>query len=127
MKINDVIEIASNGQGAPTGLIRAIYQASQFGQIALVLHDIEPESVDQILDPVVETLPRTIPGVVYIDFNDKDRIREVVSSANCVFFATRAFRRIVSSCGVDSDRLYSVKSSALGVTPLVMNGHLPIF
>ncbi|NRG18325.1 hypothetical protein HPQ64_11555 [Rhizobiales bacterium] len=123
MKINDVIEIASNGGHAPAGLIRAIYRASQFGQIALVLHDIERQSVDQILDPVVGSLPTTIPGVVYIDYGDEDRLREAVCSANFIFASTHSFRKFASNCGVDTCKLFSVDCQEMQAAPHLMNGY----
>lgn len=123
MTINDVIEISSNGGRAPTRLIRAIYRASRFGQIALVLHDVEPQSVDRILDPVVESLPTTIPGVIYIDFCDEARVREALRSAGFVFVSTGAFRQFAESCGVEDRRLYSVDCSELGAAPHVVNGY----
>ncbi len=53
-----------------------------------------------VLDPIVVTLPMTIPGVLYVDVGDKTRVREAVLFAEEIYAATRLFRRLTIRCGI---------------------------
>ncbi|WP_424540810.1 hypothetical protein [Sinorhizobium medicae] len=78
MQTRSVIEIAGSGIHLPAELIIAGYWASQTGLVVFVLNGVTPPAVNAVLDPIVVTLPFSIPGVLYVDINDEKRVREAV-------------------------------------------------
>ena len=65
MRVNAVIEIVRNADGdLPAALIRQAYAIAEGAMVVLLLGDVEPGEIDQVLDPVVaESL--SYPGVMY--------------------------------------------------------------
>ncbi|MDX0424426.1 hypothetical protein GOC91_22440 [Sinorhizobium medicae] len=108
MQTRSVIEIAGSGIHLPAELIIAGYWASQTGLVVFVLNGVTPPAVNAVLDPIVVTLPFSIPGVLYVDINDEKRVREAVLFAEEIYAATRAFRRIAARCGIAPDTIESV-------------------
>jgi hypothetical protein len=115
-----VIEIASiRGKNPPAGLILCAYRASQTGLVALVLNDVDPRTVNRILDPLVRLMPLTIPGVLYLKINDDAQVREAVLSARMVFVATKEFHTSVVGLGIDQSLVWPARSALtlLGPAP----------
>ncbi|PJR14379.1 hypothetical protein [Sinorhizobium meliloti] len=100
MQTRRVIEIVKSGGHLPAELILTGYWASQSGLIVFILNGVTPQAVNLVLDPIVVTLPLTIPGVLYVDVRDKARVREAVLFAEEIYAATRFFRRLTVRCGI---------------------------
>ncbi len=100
MQARRVIEIVQSGGYLPAELILTGYWASQSGLVVFILNGVTPQAVDLVLDPIVVTLPMTIPGVLYVDVGDKTRVREAVLFAEEIYAATRLFRRLTIRCGI---------------------------
>lgn len=67
MQARRVIEIVQSAGYLPAELILTGYWASQSGLVVFILNGVTPQAVDLVLDPIVVTLPMTIPGVLYVD------------------------------------------------------------
>ncbi|MEI3855794.1 MULTISPECIES: hypothetical protein [unclassified Ensifer] len=102
----NVIEIMSSNGRLPAELIEAGYRASQYGLILFVLNNVTPEAVNLVLDPVVPTMPLSIPGVLYIKIGDKQRVHDAVASASIVYFASNALYSLATSYGASSKLVY---------------------
>jgi hypothetical protein len=102
MQTRRVIEIVQSGGYLPAELILTGYWASQSGLVVFILNGVTPRAVDLVLDPIVVTLPLTIPGVLYVDVRDKTRVRDAVLFAEEIYAATRFFRRLAVRCGIAS-------------------------
>ena len=100
MQARRVIEIVQTGGYLPAELILTGYWASQSGLVVFILNGVTPQAVDLVLDPIVVTLPMTIPGVLYVDVGDKTRVREAVLFAEEIYAATTLFRRLTIRCGI---------------------------
>ena len=75
--IGDVVEVSRDLRGRlPADLIVATYRSSTRRCAALALaDDVSTSAVDALLDPVVKTLPLTMPGVLYIAMQDEGALR----------------------------------------------------
>ncbi|MEJ6844824.1 hypothetical protein [Sinorhizobium fredii] len=100
MQARSVIEIVESGGRLPTELIVVGYWASQAGVVVFVLNGVAPQAINLVLDPIVTTLPLSIPGVLYVSINDKARVREAVRCADEIYAATRTFRRLTALYGI---------------------------
>jgi hypothetical protein len=98
-----VVEIAGEGGAVPVALIEHGYRASQRYPVVFVLNGVSPQMVDLVLDPIVPQLPLNIPGVVYVDIGDEERVREALLSAQAILTSTEAFRRLATCLGVADD------------------------
>jgi hypothetical protein len=61
-----------------------------------VLNGVSPQAVNAVLDPIVITMPLTIPGVLYFDIRQSEQLREAIASASQVYVATQRFLDVVS-------------------------------
>lgn len=100
MQARSVIEIAESGGRLPTELIVVGYWASQAGIVVYVLNGVTPQAINLVLDPIVTTLPLSIPGVIYVSINDKARVCEAVRCADEIYAATKTFRRLTALYGI---------------------------
>jgi len=71
----------------PAELLTSAYVASRRGRIVLVLNDISPFEVDDILDLCVRALPLDIPGVLYRDAADETSLARIVPQAAMLFLS----------------------------------------
>ena len=98
-----VVEIAVEGGAVPAALIEKGYRASQRCPVVFVLNGVSPQVVNLVLDPVVPQLPLNIPGVVYVDIGDEERVRDAVLSARAILTSTDAFHRLAICLGITDD------------------------
>jgi hypothetical protein len=116
MPAKKIVEIAADPSGrAPANLIEIAYRASRDEPITLILNGISRSSVDRILDPVVEAIPLSIPGVVYVDLQNIAAVRNVVLAATAIFIATREFHSLIRELGAAPTQIRSVRSKWSGV------------
>jgi hypothetical protein len=101
--IGYVVEIAGEGGAVPAALIERGYRASQRCPVVFVLNGVSPQVVDLVLDPIVPQLPLNIPGVVYVDIRDQERVRDAVLAARAILTSTEAFHRLAICLGVSDD------------------------
>ncbi|PST22048.1 hypothetical protein C7U60_12455 [Mesorhizobium plurifarium] len=111
MQTRSVIEIVGSGGDLPADLIVAGYWASQTGLVVFILNDVAPQAIDLVLDPIVATLPLTIPGVLYVDIEDRLRVRETLLFAEEIYVATRVFRHLASRWGKAPAAIASVDTA----------------
>ena len=111
MQARSVIEIAESGGSPPADLIVAGYWASQAGLVVFVLNGVTPQAINLVLDPIVTTLPLTIPGVLYVRINDEARVCEAVQCADEMYAATGIFRRLTADYGIAPTRIRSVATA----------------
>lgn len=95
MGAGTVIEIVRNGTRLPEKLILAAYRSSRFELAWFVLNGVGPPEVDLVLDPIVYKLPIFIPGVLYLDINDMERLRGPLALSGRLFFASERLRSII--------------------------------
>ncbi len=101
-----VIEIMPSNGRVPAELIEAGYRSSQYGLVVFVLNNVTPQAVNLVLDPVVRTMPLSIPGVLYIKIGDEQRVREAVTSASIIHFASNALYNLAASYGASPKLVY---------------------
>lgn len=94
VNIGFVVEIANEDGAVPAALIEKGYRASQRCPVVFVLNGVSAQVVNLILDPVVPQLPLNIPGVIYVDIRDEERVRDVVLSARAILTSTDVFHRL---------------------------------
>ncbi|OMQ43671.1 hypothetical protein BKP54_16740 [Ensifer sp. 1H6] len=94
-----VIEIMPSSGRVPAELIEAGYRSSQYGLVVFVLNNVTYQAVNLVLDPVVKTMPLSIPGVLYVKIGDEQRVREAVTSASIVYFASNSLYNLAASYG----------------------------
>jgi len=82
------IEIKPRANGSlPVDLIRDAYRASRRGRIVLLLDGVEPARIDEIVDPLVRSMRRTIPGLRYVDTNDRASAISAMQESCCTFLS----------------------------------------
>lgn len=102
VRVLAAIEIIADSDGRlPTALLRGAYRASERGMIVLALRGVATEDVDSILDEVVPLLPHDIPGVLYVDADDEETLREAIRDAPRLFVSTYAFLSRLEAMGFD--------------------------
>ncbi|WP_018237880.1 hypothetical protein [Ensifer sp. BR816] len=111
MQARSVIEIVESGGGPPADLIVAGYWASQAGLVAFVLNGVTPQAINLVLDPIVTTLPLSIPGVLYVRICDAARVCEAVRCADEIYAATGTFRRLTADYGIAPTSIRSVATA----------------
>lgn len=90
-----VIEIAKELGLLTETLLVVGYRYSRFGRVSFILNGIKPREADRILDPVVEELSLSIPGVKYVDIVFEVEVRSAVRAAKAVIATSLEFSRIV--------------------------------
>ncbi|WP_245364246.1 hypothetical protein [Sinorhizobium americanum] len=70
-----------------------------------------PQAINLVLDPIVATLPLSIPGVLYVSLNDKARVCEALRCADEIYAATGIFRRLTAHYGIAPGRIRSVTNA----------------
>ncbi|MBB4189121.1 hypothetical protein [Sinorhizobium terangae] len=113
MHVQNVIEITQTDGLLPAAVIITAYRASRYGLVVFVLNDVAPAAIDVILDPVVSTMPLSIPGVLYVHMSDEARVCQAVTSAETVYAATEAFRNLAVGYGAPPGNIRSVLTSEL--------------
>lgn len=68
-------------------LLHTAYRASRRGRILLILNGVSTESIDEILDPLVATMPLDIPGLRYVSADNRAVVNDAVREADIVFSA----------------------------------------
>lgn len=107
-----IIEITLQPDGrVPAELLKEAYRASIRGKIVFVLQNVSPGTIDEILDDIVPLLPLEIPGVLYIDISDENKVAEAVLGADRVFADTEKFRSILARLGVRQAAVRPVTSA----------------
>lgn len=104
----NVIEITQTDGMLPAAVIITAYRSSRHGLVVFVLNDVAPAAIDVILDPVVSTMPLSIPGVLYVQISDEARVSQAVTSAETIYVATEAFRNLAVSYGASPRNIRSV-------------------
>ncbi|MBM3094292.1 hypothetical protein GFB56_26470 [Ensifer sp. T173] len=94
-----VIEIMPSNGRVPAELIEAGYRSSQYGLVVFILNNVTYQAVNLVLDPVVRTMPLSIPGVLYVKIGDEQRVREAVTSASIVYFASNSLYNFAANYG----------------------------
>lgn len=111
MRVCSVIEITRSGGQLPASLMAAAYRSSRNGLVVFILNDVTAQAVNVILDPVVATMPLSIPGVLYIKIEDVARVREAVVSADAIYAATTTFKNLATTFGVKHRSIHPVASA----------------
>ncbi|MDK1378431.1 MULTISPECIES: hypothetical protein [unclassified Sinorhizobium] len=111
MHVQNVVEITPTDGLLPAAAIITAYRSSRYGLVVFVLNDVAPAAIDVILDPVVSTMPLSIPGVLYVQISDEARVSQAVSSAETVYVATETFHNLAVACGVSPANIRPVGSS----------------
>jgi hypothetical protein len=89
------MEITRQAGALPEELIVKGYRCSQFGPVAFVLNGVSAHEINRILDPVVPTLPLSIPGVRYIDLRAKAMVCETIIASKAVIAISPTFMHAV--------------------------------
>lgn len=96
-----IVEITRHADGMlPTALIAAAYRASAAAPILLVLRDVEVETIDRILDPLVANASSPVQGVVYVDAADESRITAAARQARFAVPTTQSLSLLLASMGL---------------------------
>lgn len=86
-RVRAVVDITAEPAGCTLEeLVVSAYRASRDGVVVLVLSGVSPAEVDRILDPVVPSMPLTIPGVRYLQATDEEAVRRAYRSAAALPF-----------------------------------------
>jgi hypothetical protein len=90
-----VVEVVPGADGTPPEhLLWKTYRASSSGVIALALNGVTAPAVNRVMDRIVPQFPLDIPGVVYIDAQNKPLLAWVLNNASLIFGQTDEFRRM---------------------------------
>jgi hypothetical protein len=81
-------------------LIRAAYRSSRAGIVALALRGVTAQSVDRVLDGVVDAREGAVKGVVYLNGNDERALFSAAADAAVVVASTERFRRALAAHGI---------------------------
>ncbi|WEX85842.1 hypothetical protein PZN02_002077 [Sinorhizobium garamanticum] len=111
MHVQNVIEITQTDGLLPAAVIITAYRSSRHGLVVFVLNDVAPAAIDVILDPVVSTMPLSIPGVLYVQISDEAGVSQAVTSAEAIYVATEAFRNLAVGYGASPGNIRSVLTS----------------
>ena len=94
-RIRAVLEIVPGPDGRPPeNLLWNAYRASQSGVIVFALNGVTVASVNKVMDGIVPHFPLNIPGVLYIDAQDRCLLTWVLNRAKMIFWQTNAFQRV---------------------------------
>ena len=95
MQSRIAIEIAQHFGARTDELLIVGYRYSRFGLVSLILNGVEPNQVDEILDPVVGSMSLRIPGVEYIDIAAQNDVHRAILEAKAVVAVSLEFSRTV--------------------------------
>ena len=99
--IRAVVEVVPAGDGKPPEcLLWNAYRASWSGVIALALNSVTIEAVNRVMDGIVPHFPLDIPGVVYIDTQNRPLLAWVLNNADLIFGQTNEFRRMAPKTSI---------------------------
>ena len=87
----------TNGQ-VPKELVLKGYMYSRYGAVAFILNDITPDTLNNILDPIVPGLGLNIPGVKYVKMDVRPDVFDAISSAKLIVTLSPLFSEMVSYC-----------------------------
>jgi hypothetical protein len=124
MQYRIAIEVSKVDGCIPAELIVKSYRYSRYGAVAIILNDITPKCVDQVLDPVVAKLGLYSPGVRYIDIGENAAVIRVLSSAKMIIAISPTFFERSRVYGQTMERKWPRYRSI--VTSLPKDGHLPL-
>jgi hypothetical protein len=97
MQVQAVIEICSQPDGDfPFELVRQAYSASRRGTIIFILRGVSPAAIDQALDALVRELPLSLPGVLYVDAENYEAVKDAILATNAIFYSTDEFKASVA-------------------------------
>ena len=115
--IRGVVEIVPGSDGRPPeDLLWVAYQASWCGSIVLALNGVTVVATNQVMDSIVPHFPLSIPGVLYVDAQNRPLLRQLLDDTDMIFGQTDEFRRMaLGSPAVVITRL-SVMSSYFGLS-----------
>ncbi len=125
MQYRIAIEVTKVDGCIPAELIVKSYRYSRHGAVAIILNDVTPKCVDQVLDPVVAKLGLYSPGLRYIDFGETAAVIRVLSSAKMIIAMSPMFLEESCVYGQIMERKWPRPRSI--VTSLPKDGHLPLF
>jgi hypothetical protein len=81
-------------------LIQAAYRSSRSGVVALAVHGVSMQSVDRILDGLVDARDREVKGVVYLNGNDELTLYAAAANASVVVASSERFRTGLAERGI---------------------------
>ena len=92
-RIRAVVEIVPGPDGKPPAdVLWQAYSASRSGVIVLALNGVTAAAVDRVMDGIVPHFPLNIPGVLYLDAENKPLLSWVLNNTDMVFGQTDQFR-----------------------------------
>lgn len=95
-----IVEIMLRPDGRPpSDLIRTIYRASEGGQYICALRGVDWHMMNKVLDPLVATMPLTIPGILYVDIENESAIRQAILSTDLMLAISSQFRAMGEALG----------------------------
>jgi hypothetical protein len=124
-KIRAVLEIVAGPDGKPPeDVLWNAYRASQSGVIVFALNGVTIASVNKIMDRIVPCFPLNIPGVLYIDAQDRCLLAWVLNRAKLIFWQTNAFQSVArksmnfsAALSGDCSRLWGIASADVSDHP----------
>ncbi|MDX0408993.1 hypothetical protein GOL82_26205 [Sinorhizobium medicae] len=96
MQFRIAMEIVRIDGRLPVDLIMNGYRFSKYGSVAFILHEVTPQTVNRILDPIVPTMGLDIPGVRYIDIKSEADVFEAIFSASTIIAFSPEFCSMVT-------------------------------
>jgi hypothetical protein len=92
-RIRGVVEVVPGPDGKPPAdVLWQAYCASRSGVIVLALNGVTAAAVDRVMDGIVPHFPLNIPGVLYLDAENKPLLSWVLNNTDMVFGQTDQFR-----------------------------------
>ena len=114
--IRAVVEVLPGADDKPPEyLLWNAYRASWNGVIALALNGVTAAAVDRVMDRIVPNFSLDIPGVVYIDAQNKPLLSWILNNADLIFAQTAEFRRMARKALAISMPYLLEESGASGV------------
>lgn len=96
-----VVEIGCDtDETARSALIRAAYRSSRSGLVALALRGVTTQSVDRVLDQIVDANDHELKGVVYLNGDDAPALLSAAAMAEIVIASTDGFRTELGARGI---------------------------
>lgn len=108
MHVQSVIEITPTDGHLPAAVIVSGYRSSQYGLVIFILNEVTAAAINLVLDPIVNTMPLSIPGVLYVQISDETRVRQAVTSAETIYVATEFFQNLAIGYGAVSGILHPI-------------------
>lgn len=89
------VEVIGDEEESQRNLLHAAYFASRQGVVAVMLRGLSIDAADYILDPVVKSLPKDIPGIIYIDADDVLLAKAAMASAKKLYVSGAELLKLV--------------------------------